>query len=253
MTCISQPQSLSQCLRLRACLGQLRQLSPVITESVELETFELGFRFGLGFISSVQKAADQTAEITAACIASAVAHPSDPRSKESKQGLSKVRSKIKDGLCFNSISVEWIDYINSMWFVTRSAWFDEKWEMTELPDQTRLWFVSYSWNSLHSTIIHLFIWLTLCRSQPCQPGLMKSDVCQDTFPAILSMAVGGGTCCNPGDKGHCSNSPANCWYWIFPMLFKVSWHHTAAVTMGSSVQNPSEMAVGKLAVAKNNR
>ena len=169
------------------------------------------------------------------------------------QGLSKVRSKIKDGLCFNSISVEWIDYINSMWFVTRSAWFDEKWEMTELPDQTRLWFVSYSWNSLHSTIIHLFIWLTLCRSQPCQPGLMKSDVCQDTFPAILSMAVGGGTCCNPGDKGHCSNSPANCWYWIFPMLFKVSWHHTAAVTMGSSVQNPSEMAVGKLAVAKNNR
>jgi hypothetical protein len=25
------------------------------------------------------------------------------------------------------------------------------------------------------------------------------------------------------------------------------------VTMGSSVQNPSEMAVGKLAVAKNNR
>lgn len=52
------------------------------------------------------------------------------------QGLSKVRSKIKDCLCFNSISVEWIDYINSMWFVTRSAWFDEKWEMTELPDQT---------------------------------------------------------------------------------------------------------------------
>ena len=95
MTSISQPQSLSQCLRLRACLGQLRQLSPVITESVELETFELGFRFGLGFISSVQKAADQTAEITAACIASAVAHPSDPRSKESKAcPRSGPRSKI---------------------------------------------------------------------------------------------------------------------------------------------------------------